>query len=92
MQRQNAVFQLQQQILGPDRLHAVDVGVVDRVMDEAHVVHARQQRRTIDLAVGRNAAHAHAAEADAVVALLAANKHIAVALTARPVVGQRHLQ
>ena len=92
VQGQDAVFQLQQDVLVPHRFLVVDVGVVHRVVDEAQVVHARQQRGAVDLAVGRNAAHAHAAEVDAVVAALAADEDVAVAFAARPVVGQRHLQ
>jgi hypothetical protein len=91
VQRQDAVLQLQQEVFLALRLLVVDVGV-GRVVDEAHVVHARQQRRAEHLAVGRDAAHAHAAEADAVVALLAADEDVAVAFAARAVVGQRHLQ
>jgi hypothetical protein len=52
----------------PHGLLVVDVRVVHRVVDEAHVVDARQQRGAEHLAVGRDAAHAHAAEAHAVVA------------------------
>ena len=92
MQRQDAVFQLQQDVFLPHRLHTVDIRLVYRVMDKAHVVNPWQQRGAIHLAVRRNAAHAHAAKAHTVVAALASDKHIAVALTARPVVGQRHFQ
>jgi hypothetical protein len=66
--------------------------MVHRVVDETHVVHPRQQRGAEHLAVGRNAAHAHAAKAHAVVALFAADEDVAVAFAARAVVGQRHLQ
>ena len=88
MQDQDAVFELQQRVFGPHRFFVVDVGVVHRVMDEAHVVHPRQQLCAIDLAVGRQAAHAHATEVHTVVTLLAANEHVAVAFTAGTVVGQ----
>ncbi|MNS81773.1 hypothetical protein D3C72_1154950 [compost metagenome] len=91
VQRQDAGFELDQRVFGPHRLRVVDVGMVHRVVDEAHVVHARQKGRAEHLAVARNAAHRHAAEAHAVVALLAADEHVAVALAARAVVGQRHL-
>ena len=91
VQRQDAVLQLQQDVFLPGRLLVVDVGMVDRVVDEAQVVHARQQRRAVDLAVGRNAADRHAAEAHAVVAPLTADEDVAVALTPGAVVGQRHL-
>ena len=97
MQRQNAVFKFGQQVFCPYRLFAMDVGVtrmfrVQRVMDKPHVVHPRQQRRAVNLAVGRYAAHTHAAKAHAVIAALATNEHIAVALAACPVVSQRHLE
>ena len=92
VQRQDAVFEFKQQVFLPDRLLVVDVGVVHRVVNETHMVHPRQQRRAIGLAVGRNAAHAHAAETHAVVAALAAYEHIAVAFAARAVVGQRHFE
>ena len=52
---------------------------------------ARQQRRAIDLAIRRNAADAHAAETDTVVALFPADEDVAVALAARPVIGQGQL-
>ena len=42
-------------------------------VDEPQVVHARQQGRAKHLAVGRNAAHAHAAKTHAVVAALTAD-------------------
>ena len=92
VQRQDAVFEFKQQVFLPDRLLVVDVGVVHRVVNETHMVHPRQQRRAVGLAVGRNAAHAHAAETHAVVAALAAYEHIAVAFAARAVVGQRHFE
>ena len=92
VQHQNAVFQLEQWVFGPDRLFVVDVGVVHRVVDETHVVHTRQQLRAIDLAVGGQATDAHAAKVDAVVSLFAANEHIAVAFAPSAVVGQRHFQ
>jgi hypothetical protein len=91
VQRQDARLELDQRVFGPHRLLVVDVGVVHRVVNEAHVVHARQEGRAEHLAVARDAAHRHAAEAHAVVALLAADEHVAVALAARAVVGQRHL-
>ena len=90
MQRQDAIFQLQQEVFIPLGLGAVDVSVFDRVVNETHVVHTRQQSRTKHFAVGGNAAHAHAAEANPVVAALAAYKHIAMAFAARAVVSQCH--
>ena len=97
VQRQDAVFQLQQQVFPPLGLDPVDIGVtgmfgMQRIVNKAQVVHARQQCRAESLAVGRNAAHAHAAEAHAVVAALAAYEDIAVAFAARAVPGQRQLQ
>ena len=92
MQRQDAVFEFEQDVFLPDRLLVVDVSVVHRVVNEAHVVHPRQQRRAVGLAVGRNAAHAHAAKTHAVVTAFTAYEHVAVALAARAVVSQRHFQ
>ena len=88
VQRQNAVFKLQQNVFFPLRLRAVNIGMVHRIMNEPHVVNTWQQRRAVRLAVSRNAAHAHAAKTYAVVAALSANKHIAVAFAARAVVSQ----
>ena len=92
VQHQDAVFQLQQGVFGPHRFFVVDVGMVDRVVDETHVVHPGQQLRPKRLAVGRQAAHAHAAEVDAVVTLFAANEHRAVAFAPGAMVSQRHFQ
>ncbi|EWS64689.1 hypothetical protein Y695_02067 [Hydrogenophaga sp. T4] len=92
VQRQKAVFQLQQDVFVPDRLLIVDVGVVHRVVDKTQVVHARQQGRAVHLAVGRDAAHAHTAEVDAVVAALATDEEVAMTFAPRAVVSQRHLQ
>ena len=92
MQHQDAVFQLQQRVFGPHRLFVVDVGVVHRVMDEAHVVHTWQQLRAISLAVGGQAPHAHAAKVDAVVTLFSTDENVAVAFAPRAVVGQCHFQ
>ena len=92
VQRQDAVFQFQQRVFFPHRLLVVDVRVVHRVVDEAHVVHPRQQLRAIHLAVGRQAAHAHAAKVHTVIAFFSANEDVAMALSPRAVVGQCHLQ
>ena len=92
VQRQNAVFKLQQDVLLPDRFLVVNVGVIHWVVNEAHVVNTRQQRRAVRLAVGRNPAHAHAAKTHAVVATLAADEDIAMAFAARAVVRQRDLE
>ena len=92
VQHQNAVFQFQQRVFGPHRLFVVNVGMVYRVMDKAHVVHAGQQLRAVHLAVGGQAAHAHAAKVHAVVTLFSANEDVSVALAPRAVVGQRHFQ
>ena len=92
VQGQDALLQFQQGILVPDRFFAVDVCVVDGVVDETQVVHPRQQGRAEHLAVGGDAAHTHAAKAHAVVSALTADEDVAVTLAARPVVGQRHLQ
>ncbi len=61
---------------------------VQRVAD----VRDRRQARAEPLAVVRQAAHRHAAEADAVVALLAADETGALAFAAHAVVGQGDLQ
>ena len=92
VQHQNAVFQFQQRVFGPHGFFVVNVGMVDRVVNEAHVVHAWQQLRAISLAVGRQAAHAHAAKVDAVVTLFTANEDVAMAFATGAVVGQSHLQ
>ena len=88
VQGQNAVFQLQQDVFLPFGLYAIDVGVINRVVNKAQMVHPWQQRRAVNLAVGGNAAHAHATKTHAVVATLAANEHIAVAFAPGTVVGQ----
>ena len=64
--------------------------MMDRVMNEAHVIYTRQQCRTKDLAIARDAAHTHAAKTDAVVAPLAANENGAVAFATGAVVSQRN--
>ena len=97
MQRQDAIFQFCQNIFLPLRLGTVDIGMacmfrVQGIMDKAHVVHARQQCRAIGFAVGRNAAHTHAAKTHPVVAALASDKHIAVAFPTGAVVGQREFE
>ena len=92
VQCQDAGLQLHQRVFGPDGLLVVDVGMVHRVVDEAHVVHTRQQLRAIHLAVGGQPAHAHAAEVDAVVTLFAADEDLAMAFAAGAVVSQGHLE
>ena len=56
------------------------------------VIDARQHRRAEELAVVDHAAHRHAAEADTVVALLAADEAGALAGAAGAVIGEGDLQ
>ena len=74
----------------PLRLAAGE-GVVRRVVGVRQVIHAGQQAAE-DLAVGDDAADRDAAEADAVIAALAADQPRARALAASAVVGERDLQ
>ena len=62
--------------------------MLNRIVDESHVIDARQHGCAKHFAVARDAANAHAAQAHPVVAALATDEHLAVALTSGTVVGQ----
>ena len=92
VQRQDALLEFVEQVVGELGQLAFDVGMLLWVMDESHVVHAGQHGRTKSLAVAADAAHAHAAKTHTVVAALAANEHRALSLAAGAVISQGHLQ
>ena len=49
---------LQAQVFGKHRLLAIDISVIDRVMDETQMVHMGQHGRAKHFAIAANAAHA----------------------------------
>ena len=79
------------QLAAPARLAAAE-GHVRQAVGVADMVDAGQQHGAEDLAVGRDAAHRHAAEVHAVIAALATDQPGAMAIATRAVVGQRDLQ
>ena len=92
VQRQDTLLQLGQRIVLPHRQFMVQIGMGLRIVNKAQVVHPWQHLRTKRLAVAANAAHAHAAKANPVVAALTPNKYRAVPLATRPVIGQREFE
>ena len=54
------------------------------------MVHAWQKRRAKYLAVGRNAAYAHATESGTMVATLAADENVAMTFAPRAMIGERN--
>ena len=89
VQGQDALLQIQQRVFCPHRQLVLHISVVHGVVDKAHVIDARQHGRAKHFAVARDAANAHAAQTHPVVAALATDEHLAVALTTGAVVGQR---
>ena len=88
VQGQDALLQIQQRIFFPHRQLVLHIGMLNRIVDESHVIDARQHGCAKHFAVARDAANAHAAQAHPVVAALATDEHLSVALTTGTVVGQ----
>ena len=89
MQRDQVLQRVGQ--LGPVLRQAAGEGVAGQVMRVRQVVHIGQHGAEL-LAVATDAAHGHAAEADAVVAALPPHQPHALALAARLLVGEGDLQ
>ena len=88
MQGQDALLHIQQRVFCPHRQLVLHISVVHGVVDKAHVIDARQHGRAKHFAVPRDTTNAHAAQAHPVVAALATDEHLSVALTTGTVVGQ----
>ena len=90
VQRDDAL-ELVREVRAPGRLAAAE-GVVLQVVRVRQVIHAGQHAGAEHLAVGDDAADRDAAEADAVIALLAADEPRALRLAAHAVIADGDLQ